>query len=162
MLDTSALGSSPFAALTAVAGPAVLTNASSVLALGTGNRLARVVDRARVVAAELAHLEPGSAQHAGWSEELAKLQVRAELLLQALRRVYSSLGAFAASALLAVVGSVVAYYGFNQVFAAIAVLALGVGAFAVVALGWGCVLMVRETRLAVQNLAQEARLRSGS
>jgi len=32
---------SPFAVLTAVVAPAVLTNASSVLCLGTGNRLAR-------------------------------------------------------------------------------------------------------------------------
>src|SRR5262244_1821468 len=38
----------PFAVLTLIAAPAVFTNASSVLALGTGNRLARVVDRTRV------------------------------------------------------------------------------------------------------------------
>src|SRR5271157_4475553 len=47
------LASNPFAVLTAVVAPAILTNASSVLALGTSNRLARVVDRTRVVAAEL-------------------------------------------------------------------------------------------------------------
>src|ERR1051325_8333934 len=51
----------PFAALTIVAAPAILTNASSVLCLGTANRLARVVDRTRVVSAELAHVAPNAA-----------------------------------------------------------------------------------------------------
>ena len=46
----NAAGGNPFAVLTAVVAPAILTNACSVLALGTSNRLARVVDRTRVVA----------------------------------------------------------------------------------------------------------------
>ena len=41
MVDTN-----PFTVLTFIAAPAVLTNASSVLALGTSNRFARVIDRA--------------------------------------------------------------------------------------------------------------------
>ena len=45
MSDVSPLGRSPFAVLTAIVGPAILTNASSVLCLGTSNRIARVVDR---------------------------------------------------------------------------------------------------------------------
>ena len=57
-MDTS--GGNPFAVLTAVVAPAILTNACSVLALGTSNRLGRVVDRTRVVARELAGLEPGA------------------------------------------------------------------------------------------------------
>ena len=60
MQYTTTLGSNPFGVLTSVVAPAILTNACSVLALGTSNRLARVVDRTRVVAgeldAELAHL----------------------------------------------------------------------------------------------------------
>ena len=39
----------PFAVLTAIVAPAILTNACSVLSLGTSNRIARVVDRTRVV-----------------------------------------------------------------------------------------------------------------
>ena len=44
------------------------------------------------------------------------------------------------------------------VFRAIAVIALGIGTFAVTALVSGCVYMVHETRLAVQNLAKKRRL----
>ncbi|HLZ90322.1 MAG TPA: DUF2721 domain-containing protein [Candidatus Acidoferrum sp.] len=61
-MDT-AVGGNPFGVLTAVVAPAILTNACSVLALGTSNRLARVVDRTRVVAREMAELAPGSANH---------------------------------------------------------------------------------------------------
>jgi hypothetical protein len=43
MQDPTVLLSNPFASLSAIAGPAILTNACSVLALGTSNRLGRVV-----------------------------------------------------------------------------------------------------------------------
>ncbi len=49
-------GPNPFAALTFIAAPALLTNASSLLLLGTTNRLARAVDRVRAVVAQLDHL----------------------------------------------------------------------------------------------------------
>ena len=101
----------PFAVLTAIVAPAILTNASSVLALGTSNRLARVVDRTRVVAAELAAIEPESPDYPMWVAQLAPLQVRAEMLLKALRFFYAGLGLFAASALVSVGGSIASYYG---------------------------------------------------
>ena len=43
----------PFAVLSFIVAPAVLTNASSVLALSTSNRLARAVDRARELSKQL-------------------------------------------------------------------------------------------------------------
>jgi hypothetical protein len=43
----------PFSILTVVVAPAVLTNASSVLALNTNNRLARVADRSHALTAQL-------------------------------------------------------------------------------------------------------------
>jgi len=39
------LSDNPFASLSLIAAPAVLTNASSVLALGTSNRFARAIER---------------------------------------------------------------------------------------------------------------------
>ena len=53
-MQYTAVGGNPFAVLTAIVAPAILTNASSVLALGTSNRLGRVVDRTRVVASAMA------------------------------------------------------------------------------------------------------------
>jgi hypothetical protein len=156
----TAVAGNPFAVLTAVVAPAILTNASSVLALGTGNRLARVVDRTRVVAAELAALGPESPDYQEWATQLEPLHVRAQLLVKALRSFYAGLGLFAASALVSVGGSIAAYYGQRLVFEAAAALAVLTGASAVLGLVSGCVLMVRETQLAVRILAEEAKIRA--
>jgi len=157
-----AAGGNPFAVLTAVVAPAILTNASSVLALGTSNRLARVVDRTRVVARELAAIGPGDSHYKSWAAQLDGLQVRARLLVKALRVIYGSLGLFVTAALLSVVGAIVpywgTYYGQRLVFQLTAGLALLAGAVAVVGLASGCAMMVHETRLAVQNLAEEAKI----
>ena len=152
----NAVAGNPFAVLTAIVAPAILTNASSVLALGTSNRLARVVDRTRIVAAQLASFEPGTADHQIWSAQLAPLHIRSQLLVRALRFFYAGLGLFAASALVSVGGSLVAYYGRPVLFHA-AALAILTGASAVFGLCAGCVLMVRETQLAVKYLEEEAK-----
>ena len=148
----------PFAVLTAVVAPAILTNACSVLSLGTGNRIARVVDRTRALTAEIMSFEAGSPECASRVKQLDRLHVRAELLLRALRIFYASLGSFAAAALISVMGSVLAFYEQRGAFRIAAMLGLATGAFAVTALVSGCILMVRETRLAVQNLAEEEAL----
>jgi hypothetical protein len=154
MPDPTSLGANPFAALTAVAGPAVLTNACSVLALGTSNRLARVVDRTRVVTRQLAELKPGTREYESVARQRGRLAVRSHLLLRALRAIYAALGGFASAALIMVVGSALA--GFHDLYEVIAGVGLVVGIGAVVGLVYGCGQMVRETRLAVQNLEEEA------
>ncbi|MBZ5655304.1 MAG: DUF2721 domain-containing protein [Acidobacteriia bacterium] len=157
---TTTVVGNPFAVLTAVVAPAILTNASSVLALGTSNRLARVVDRTRVVAAELAAIGPESPDYPLWLAQLEPLQVRVQLLVKALRLFYAGLGLFAASALVSVGGSIAIYYGQRFLFEGAAALAVATGASAVLGLASGCVLMVRETQLAVRYLAEEARTRA--
>ena len=64
------------------------------------------------------------------------------------------LGGFASAALLMVVGSALA--GYHDVYEVVAGVGLAVGICAVVGLVYGCGQMVRETRLAVQNLEEEA------
>ncbi len=154
----AALGDNPFAVLTVVVAPAILTNASTVLCLGTSNRIARVVDRTRVVAAEIASLHSGSPDYQVLVAQLERLRVRAQLLFQALRLLYGSLGAFAASALTAVIGSASSYYGEDFIFRVFAVLGLGIGIVAVTGLVAGSILLVRETQLALKNLAEEAEM----
>jgi hypothetical protein len=88
--------------------------------------------------------------------QLERLQRRAQFLVKALRLLYAALGGLAASALISVIGAASAYYGNQLLFRAIAAFALAIGVFAVTALVAGCVYMVHETRLAVQNLREEA------
>src|SRR6185369_16225872 len=104
------MNENPFAVLTAVVAPAVLTNASSVLCLGTSNRLARVVDRTRFVRKEMETLEVGSPGYQAREKQLEWLQARAQILFKSLRVLYASLGSFAAAAFISVLGSVMAFY----------------------------------------------------
>lgn len=147
---------SPFAALTVIVAPAILTNASSVLSLGTGNRIARVVDRTRVLAAGLAALDPDSGRAAAYRAHLARLRLRSALLLRALTWFYASIGGFAAAALISVVGSVVASSIADPIFRVVVALGLLAGSIGVGGLVIGGAVMVRETRLAVEFLEQEA------
>jgi hypothetical protein len=157
-LQYTSLTANPFGVLTAVVAPAILTNASSVLALGTSNRLARVVDRTRVVTEKIATLDENSGDFHAWNSQLGPLQVRAQLLLRALSLFYAGLGLFAASALVSVGGSIAAYYAQRLLFEAAAAVAILTGAAAVTGLVSGCILMVRETQLGVRSLSEEAKL----
>jgi Protein of unknown function (DUF2721) len=160
LIDQTLAHENPFAVLTAIVAPAILTNACSVLSLGTSNRLARVVDRTRVVAAEIKSREPGSFDYMAWADQLGGLHLRAQLLIGALRAFYAALGAFAAAALVSVLGGVAAYYGQAALFRAAAIAAIATGTFAVIALVRGTIVVMRETRIAIRNLAEEAKLRS--
>jgi hypothetical protein len=150
------LAADPFSMLTVVVAPAVLTNASSVLALGTNNRLARVADRTHVVTAQLGNLRPEAASYKLVEGQLASLQIRAKLLLRALRCFYLGLGLFASSALISIAGSIAVDFGIRSAFQTAAGIGVACGAAAVVALVCGCVLMIQETQLAVRDLALEA------
>jgi len=151
----AALADNPFAALTIVVAPAVLTNASSVLCLGTGNRIARVVDRTRVLNAELATLSPDDPRREATLRQLARLRERGHLLLRALRFLYTSIGAFAAAALISIIGAVIATQTGDLTFHAFALFGLAVGTIGVTGLVVGCTMMVRETGLAVEFLSDE-------
>jgi hypothetical protein len=150
-------GADPFSILTIVVAPAVPTNASSVLALGTNNRLARVADRTHAVIAQLSKLEPGARDYDVSKAQLPALQMRAHLLLRALRCFYLGLGLFASSALISIAGSIVVYYGGRTTFQVAAGVGVLCGAAAVISLVCGGVLMIRETQLAVTGLADDAK-----
>jgi hypothetical protein len=151
----AAFADSPFAALTVIVAPAILTNASSVLSLGTSNRIARVVDRTRELASGLAAIDPASPRAAAYRDHLDRLKLRGHLLLRALRCFYASIGAFAAAALISVVGSVVASSVTDPIFQIVASLGLLAGTVGVGGLVVGGAVMVRETQLAVQFLERE-------
>lgn len=156
VLQPSGISNSPFAVLTAVIAPAMLTNASAVLSLATSNRLARVVDRHRAIAPTAAR--SAYADHAAWTVQMQRLEQRAQFLVRALRSIYAALGLFAGSTLLSVIGGLGLFYEESLGYQIASVVALAAGALAVIMLMMGSAYMVRETRLAVMNLAAEAQL----
>jgi hypothetical protein len=149
----------PFAVLTLIAAPAVFTNASSVLALGTANRLARVVDRTRQIGASL-HAQPPSDDELKtmWALHLDRLEKRAAFLVRAMRFFYTAIGAFAAASLVSILGASLAGSSYSMPFAAIAGISFIAGSVGFIGLSVGCSLLVRETRLALITQSEEARL----
>jgi hypothetical protein len=143
--------SSPFAALSLIVAPAILTNACSVLVLSTSNRLARAVDLAREVARDLAAIDsddplPDSKRLLG---EMSAANARSVLLLRALRSIYTALGGFSAAALIALLGVVFEMRLPEASRRAIELLAVTSGVIGVSGIVWAAVLLLRETRIAV-------------
>src|SRR5215470_8066858 len=110
---TTPVSETPFAVLTLIAAPAVFTNASSVLALGTGNRLARVVDRTLELAHDVHDPALESEDRQLRVNHLSRLEKRGALLVRALSFFYGSIGAFAAASLVSILGAVLVASGYR-------------------------------------------------
>jgi hypothetical protein len=149
----------PFAALSLIVAPAVLTNASSILVLSTSNRLARAIDRARTLATQL---ELPSGVHSRFTalrlKEVASSEQRALMLLNALRLFYASLGAFAGAALTSLLGAALSETRHESLSATLELVAIGAGFMGVAGLILGCVVLLQETRIAVLVVSEEAAL----
>jgi hypothetical protein len=156
----------PFAALSLIVAPAILTNASSVLAMSTSNRLARAVDRARDLARQLegegnspttqtpsADLER---EHARRLDEMTATEQRAVMLLHVLQSFYVALGGFASSTLASLLGSVMASFGRGLLVLSLEIVAVIGGSIGVAALIRGSVLLIRETSIAVRVISERA------
>jgi hypothetical protein len=147
-MDPSA---NPFAALSLIVAPAILTNASSVLAMSTSNRLARAVDRARERLRQI-ESEGDSPERESHLRDLTITEDRAVLLLRVLRSFYVALGAFATATLVSLIGATLASVGTRPAVSVFEALGICTGALGVGSLTFGSLLLVRETRLAVTTL----------
>ena len=152
------LSDTPLAILTFIAAPAVFTNASSVLALGTGNRLARVVDRTRQISAELRKDSSDTPLNKMYVHQLGRLERRADRLVRSMTFFYTAVGSFAAASLVAVFGAALASTGFGFPLQVVAFFSLGAGIIGFVGLSSGSVFLVQETRLAVITIREEANI----
>ena len=153
------LGSNPFAVLTFIAAPAILTNASSVMALGTSNRFARAVDRARTLAAQVER-RPNEAdpETDRRMRLLGYAERRALLLVRALTAFYLSVGAFAAASLASLMGALFAAVQMAALRDLSLWLALPAGVVGIGGLMCGAGILVWETRLTLAILREETDL----
>lgn len=160
------LGVNPFAALSLIVAPAILTNASSVLIMSTSNRLARAVDRARELSKQLeAASDYSSPESSRRLRELQAAETRALLLLRGLRSFYVALGSFAMAALISLLGAVLVPLKVGVTVQLLEVAGVIAGLIAVGSLVYGSALLLRETRIAVQVLSDRVatvRARAGS
>jgi hypothetical protein len=147
----------PFAVLSLIVAPAILTNASTVLIMSTSNRLARAVDRARELSRQLE--ETTDQQCPDLKRRLSELsaaQERTLLMLQALRSFYLALGAFAIAAITSLLGAVLVPLRISTIVVPLELSGVAAGVIAVSALVLGSVKLLRETRIAVRVVTERA------
>lgn len=157
-MDAAPFTQSPFAVLTFIAAPAVLTNAASVLAMSTINRMLRTRDRMQ----ELYEQSEKGVTSVAAAERLVKLTDRVERqaahLLTALHSIYVALAAFAAASLITLLGAVLGNGQEAFWFRIVAGASLLVGCVGVSGLIYGCVNLFQATRLSLENIHEEASL----
>src|ERR1044071_4972890 len=102
-MGPNSLTQRPFAVLTFIVAPAILTNATSVLAMSTINRMLRTRERMQ----ELFGQSETSTEFRGarFVEQANRVENQAVLLLGAMRAIYVALGAFAAASLVTLLGA---------------------------------------------------------
>ncbi len=157
-----ALESNPFAILTFIAAPAILTNASSVLSLGTSNRFARNVDRARTLFKMLEGRDPVADPEAALFLRLLEMtERRTRLLVRGMSAFYFAIGCFAAGSLMSLVGAMLAPLENAAFLRPVLAVALVSGVAGLLGLVMGGSLLVRETRLALRTIEEESRFYRG-
>jgi len=156
-MDTTAFSQSPFAVLTFIAAPAVLTNATSVLAMSTINRMLRTRERMQQLYAQSEAGPKTAAEARRLIDQVNRVEQQAALLLGALQSIYVALGAFAAASLVTLLGAVLEHWqvGWLSPFVGFALVLgfVGVGGLVV-----GCWKLLRVTRLSLSGIRQEATL----
>jgi hypothetical protein len=95
----------PFASLSFIAGPALLTNASSLLLMGTINRYGRALDRARELAREIETTRTDEDARTLKLRQLEAAQHRVLSLVRGLTAFYTAVGAFGLGTLWALLGA---------------------------------------------------------
>ena len=150
------LPTNPFAVLTFISAPAVLTNASCVLLFGTGNRYGRAIDRVH----ELADVVEGRAT-LDESElrlrirQLSAAEIRTLLIVRALTCFYSAVAGFVASSLVSLIGAALVSAGINRGVDFSFALSLIAGSLGAIAMIAGAMMLALETRFSFRVLREE-------
>jgi len=152
-VDTVPFSQSPFAVLTFIAAPAVLTNAASVLAMSTINRMLRTRDRMQ----ELLDQSEKRARHPDrLLSQVNRVEKQASHLLSALHAIYVALAAFAAASLVTLLGAALGNWEGAIAFRVMAGCGLFLGFVGVAGLVSGCWNLLKATRLSLANIRDEA------
>ena len=148
----------PFAALSFIAAPAVLTNAASVLAMSTSNRFLRASDRMRALADRLDRGVDSKATLAMFRVQVGRVEKQAVLLLHGLVGAYIALGSFAGASLVSICGATLDAASLVSGAHLAVIVALLFGFGGVCGLVYSSFNLFRATRLSMLNIVEEAAL----
>jgi len=157
-MDSTALAQSPFAILTFIAAPALLTNSSSVLALSTINRMLRTRDRMKELFVQSEKGTLAESEKEWLMGQVERVEKQGVLLLSGLRAIYVALGAFAGATLVTLLGAALFSLQEAMWFHLLAGLGLVLGFVGVGGLIFGTANLFHATQLSVASIRQEAKL----
>ncbi|HEY1172587.1 MAG TPA: DUF2721 domain-containing protein [Verrucomicrobiae bacterium] len=157
-MDAGNLTDSPFAVVTFIAAPALLTNATSLLVMSTINRMLRTRDRMQELFAESEKGGLSKEESARLLEQVDRVERQAVLLLQSLHAIYLALGAFAAATLVTLLGASLAHFLAKFWFSFLAGIGLVLGFVGLGGLVVGSFKLFQATQLSLQNIRMEAEL----
>ncbi len=149
------IDANPFVVLSYVTGPALLTNATSLILLSTTNRFARAIDRSRHLTDRLISLAPNPL-HEVEAAELRVVGRRIRLIGRAIAGFYLAAAMFALATVTSILGAVLAELVSGAVLDAIVALAVIFGLVGFAAFVTGALALVLETRLTMGSLAFES------
>jgi hypothetical protein len=147
---------SPFAVLTFIAAPAVLTSASSVLAMSTINRMLRARERMHELYDEAKNSVGVLEAH--FHAQVSRVEQQGLLLVNALRYIYIAIGAFAAASLVTLLGVGADQIGLPFLLHVIMFMGLLLGMAGVGGLIVGCLNLFKATEISLVNIREEAEL----
>ena len=157
-MDATPLTDSPFAIVTFIAAPALLTNASSVLAMSTINRMLRTRDRMQELYARSEKGGLNEKESVRLLDQVSRVEQQAVLLLGAMRCIYIALGAFAGATLVTLLGAGLAQFQEAIWLRGLAAFGLGLGFVGVGGLAFGSLALFRATQISLFNIREEADL----
>jgi hypothetical protein len=155
-MGSNLLIQSPFAVLTVIVAPAILTNATSVLAMSTINRMLRTRDRMHELLKESTASNPPHGPK--FIEQVNRVERQALLLLRALHWIYVALGSFAAASLVTLLGALFGQLAPETVVRVVIGAGLLLGFGGVAGLIGGCANLFHATQLSLVNIREEAAL----
>jgi hypothetical protein len=157
-MESMTLTQSPFGVLTFIVAPALLTNASSVLAMSTINRMLRTRDRMHELFAKSEESGQSERETARLIEQVNRVEKQAVLLLRALHSIYVALGAFSGATLVTLLGAGLASFQGALWFRVLAGLGLALGLIGVGGLVFGSASLFQATQLSLISIREEAAL----
>ena len=150
-----AIDTNPFVVLSYVSGPALLTNATSLLLLSTTNRFARSIDRSRYLTALLGRPSPEAILEVE-ADELRTVGRRIRLIGLAISGFYLAAAMFALATVTSILGAVLAQSAGGPVLDLLVAFAVFLGGVGFAAFVTAAFSLVVETRITMGSLAKES------
>jgi hypothetical protein len=147
---------SPFAALTMIVAPAMLTNASCVLAMSTINRMLRTRERMRELLRDSENVNQPADEVERAGRQVDRVERQARLLMSALASIYVALGSFALATLVSLLGAAFVSIAGQMLFRILATVGFILGVIGVIGLVLGCARLFHATQLSLVNIREEA------